>query len=122
MTSFLSTLFGCGQTITPENKDVFPKESFSVVEATTVANNKAVGSFNMAYKNYTRKAEYPWCLTINIALDTANLFDNGLPKDSESAIANKLEDELIAEIKKLTTAHYVGHLFNDTFLDVYIYP
>jgi len=25
------------------------------------------------------------------------------------------------EIKKIATAHYIGHLFYDTFLDVYIY-
>jgi hypothetical protein len=49
------------------------------------------------------------------------LFENGLPKDSESAIANRLEDELLTNIKKYSTAHYIGHLFNDTFLDIYIY-
>ena len=120
MTTFLSTLFGCGQKGKPESKDIFPAESFSVVEA-TLNNKPVIGSFNMAYKNYDKKAKYPWCLKIAIGLDLENLFDNGLPKDTESAIANKLEDELLAEIKKLATAHYIGHLFNDTFLDVYIY-
>lgn len=120
MTTFLSTLFGCGQKKQSENKDIFPPESFSVVEA-TFNNKPVIGSFNMAYKSYDKKAKYPWCLKIAIGLDLENLFDNGLPKDSESAIANKLEDELIAEIQKLATAHYIGHLFNDTFLDVYIY-
>ena len=72
-------------------------------------------------KNYDKKNKYKWCLTISMALDLANLFDNGLPKDSESVIANKLEDELLSEINKLATAHYIGHLFNDTFLDIYIY-
>ena len=56
-----------------------------------------------------------------IGLDLNNLFENGLPKDSESAIANKLEDELFTNIKKYSSAHYIGHLFNDTFLDIYIY-
>jgi hypothetical protein len=120
MTTILSTLFGCGQKGKPESKDIFPAESFSVVEA-TLNNKPVIGSFNMAYKNYDKKAKYPWCLKIAIGLDLENLFDNGLPKDTESAIANKLEDELIAEIQKLATAHYIGHLFNDTFLDVYIY-
>ena len=75
----------------------------------------------MAYKTYDKKAKYPWCLKIAIGLELANLFENGLPKREESAIANKLEDELLENIQKLTTAHYVGHLFNNTFLDVYIY-
>jgi len=120
MTTFLTTLFGCGQKSKTENKDIFPPESFSVVQA-TLSNKPVIGSFNMAYKNYDKKAKYLWCLTISIALDTANLFENGLPKDNESAIANKLEDELLSEIKKIATAHYIGHLFNDTFLDIYIY-
>lgn len=38
-----------------------------------------------------------------------------------NAIATKLENELLTEIKNLATAHYIGHLFNDTFLDVFIY-
>lgn len=120
MTTFLSTLFGCGQKKQLETKDVFPPESFSVVEA-TLNNKPVIGSFNMAYKSYNKKAKYPWCLKIAIGLELENLFDNGLPNDAESAIANKLEDELIDEIQKLATTHYIGHLFNDTFLDVYIY-
>jgi hypothetical protein len=117
---FLTTLFGCGQSNKTESKDIFPKESFSVVEA-KMGDKPVIGSFNMAYKIYDKKAKYPWCLKIAIGLDLDNLFENGLPKNEESAIANKLEDELLAEIQKLTTAHYIGHLFNDTFLDVYIY-
>lgn len=120
MTTFLSTLFGYGQNVKSASKDVFPAERFSVFEG--ILNNKPViGSFNMAYKNFAKKARYPWCLRISIGLDLNNLFDNGLPKDSESVIANKLEDELFAKIQNLATAHYIGHLFNDTFLDVYIY-
>lgn len=116
----LSTLLGCGQSKRTESKDVLPKESFSVVEA-EIGDKPAIGSFNMAYKTYDKKVKYPWCLKIAIGLDLDSLFENGLPKNEEIAIANKLEDELLAEIQKLTTAHYIGHLFNNTFLDVYIY-
>jgi len=115
---FLSALFGHGQG--NESRNVFPKESFSVLEG-TIGDKPVVGSFNMAYKTYDKKAKYPWCLKIAIGLELENLFENGLPKQDESAIANKLENELLENIQKLTTAHYVGHLFNDTFLDVYIY-
>ena len=120
MTTFLSTLFGCGQKKQFETKDIFPPESFLIVEA-TINGMPVIGSFNMAYKDYIKKAKYSWCLKISIGLDLENLFENGLPKDTESAIANKLEDELLAEIQKLSTAHYIGHLFNDTFLDIYVY-
>lgn len=117
---FLSTLFGFGQSNKTDSQDVFPKESFSVVDA-KIEDKPVIGSFNIAYKNYDKKVKYPWCLKIAIGLDLVNLFENGLPKNEESAIAYKLEDELLSEIQKLATAHYIGHLFNDIFLDVYIY-
>jgi len=117
---FLSRLFGCGQNDKKKEKDIFPKENFSVVEA-KLGDKPVIGSLNMAYKTYNKKSKYPWCLRIAIALDLENLFENGLPKNEESAIANELENELFAEIQKLAIAHYIGHLFNNTFLDVYIY-
>ena len=117
---FLSTLFGCGQRDEPKTKEIFPKESFSVI-TTEYEGKPFIGTFNTAYQAYDKKSQYPWCLNIAIALDLDNLYENGLPKDEENAIANKLEDELRAEIQKLATAHYIGHLFNDTFLDIYIY-
>jgi len=112
-----STLFGRGQ---EAKTDIFPKENFSVVQG-QIGDKPVVGSFNMAYKTYDRKAKYPWCLKIAIGLEQGNLLDNGLPTREESEIANRLEDELLEGIQKLGTAHYIGHLFNDTFLDVYIY-
>ncbi len=118
--ALLSSLFGYAQNNQSRSNSIFPPESFSIIEA-TFNNNPVIGSFNMAYKKYKKKDKYPWCLKIVIGLDLENLFNNGLPKDSESAIAYKLEDELLTEIHKLATAHYIGHLFNDTFLDVYIY-
>jgi hypothetical protein len=120
MTTFFSVIFGHSHENNSENKDSLPLESFSIVEA-TIDNKPVVGSFNMAYNNYDKREKYPWCLKIMIGLDLDNLFENGLPKDSESAIANRLEDELLTNIKKYSTAHYIGHLFNDTFLDIYIY-
>ena len=123
MATFLSTLVGCSgqKNKTDKEENIYPTEKFSVIQATMANGKPVIGSFNFAYKNYDKKAMYPWCLKIAIGLNTDSLFENGLPKDSESKIANKLEDDLLAEVKKLSTAHYVGHLFNDTFLDVYIY-
>ena len=108
--------------ITMKKNDTFPKENFVVLEATLTNNKPVIGSFNVAYEKYSYKASYPWCLEISIGLDLENVNEDGLPNNQEeSSIVNKLEDELVSEIKKITTAHYIGHLFNDTFLDVYIY-
>ncbi|HEY2582519.1 MAG TPA: DUF695 domain-containing protein [Mucilaginibacter sp.] len=101
--------------------DIYPKENFSVVEAHLNNGKTVIGSINMAYKNYSGKANYPWCLTINIALDLKNVTKNGLPSKSESDVANKLEDDLLNSVRKIAVAHYIGHLYNDSFLDIYIY-
>lgn len=98
------------------------KPSFSVIQATS--NNGellSVGTIDISYKNFNDKARYPWCLLISIALDERNLFDNKLPRDGESAIANNLEDRIITEIEKMATLQYVGHIYYDGFLDIYIY-
>jgi hypothetical protein len=112
MVFFLSTLFGC--------KEIQKKESFSVIES-TLNGNPVIGSFNMAYIDFNQKSEYPWCLTISIALDQKNLNPNKLPLPNETKIANDEEDQLVSKIEKIAKVKYVGHLFNDSFLDVYIY-
>jgi hypothetical protein len=120
MASFLSTLFSRGQSKNENQGQIFPTENFSVIQG-QVDKKPMIGSINMGYRNYNRKAQFPWCLKLAIGLELDNLHDNGLPKQEESEIANKLEDELLDKIKRLATAHYIGHLFNDTFLDVYVY-
>jgi hypothetical protein len=117
---FFTTLFGCGQTDKTLKTDIYPKDDFAVIES-NYDNKPVIGSVNLGYKSYDKKAKYPWCLKIAIGLELGNLYENGLPKSQETEIANKLEDELLIEINKLSTSHYIGHLFNDTFLDVYVY-
>jgi len=73
------------------------------------------------YKGYGLKERFPWCLKLAIGLDEENLYDNGLPLPDESYVANRMEDKLVEDIKSRCTAHYIGHLFNDSFLDVYIH-
>jgi hypothetical protein len=111
MIVFLQTLFGC---------KTLPKESFSVIES-TLNGKPVIGSFNMACREFKQKKDYPWCLTVSIALDLQNLYPNKLPLPSETKIANDEEAQLVSKIEKITKTIYVGHLFNDTFLDVYIY-
>lgn len=81
----------------------------------------AIGTVNASLKNYNNKKKFPWCLTISIALEERNLNKNHLPNQQESDIANKFKDVLVAQIEKLVPAKYVGHLYNDGFLDVFIY-
>jgi hypothetical protein len=67
-----------------QNKSAkFPPENFSVVQAKLENGKPVVGSINIAYKNYDKKAQYPWCLVINIALELKNVSTNGLPIKAE---------------------------------------
>lgn len=80
-----------------------------------------VGIVNMAYSDYPNKSDYPWCLSISIALDEKYVNSSKLPLKTESDTAYIMEDDFLAGIKKNTEAHFIGHLFNDSFLDIYIY-
>jgi hypothetical protein len=105
-----------------QNKvSIYPKESFTVIQGQLSNGKPLVGSINMAYKDYARKRDYPWCLKINIALNLDGVYKNGLPLQSESTIVDKFEDELVENLKKVAVVHYIGHIYNDSFLDVYIY-
>lgn len=117
----LTSLFGYGQDNNTASDKIFPEEKFSILEASLTNGNPVVGSLNMSYKNYNKKSKYPWCLSISIGLKLENCKENGLPDAEESLIANRFEDELLEKIKGLTTGHYVGHIFNNSFLDFYIY-
>lgn len=121
MASFFSSLFRrSGQAGSEEKTNVFPPERFSILQG--VSDGKAVmGSANKGYKDYGRKSEFPWCLHIGVTLAPDSLQANGLPKDDEIEIAYKQEDELVDKIKNIETAHFIGHLFNDGYLDVYLY-
>jgi hypothetical protein len=122
MASFLSSLFGYGQKDKSQDSlGVYPPEEFVGIESKLKDGRPVVGTLNQAYKNYTRKNEFPWCLRLSIALNLDSCFENGLPKSTESAIAYKLEDELMTEIKNIATTHYIGHVFSDSFLDIYFY-
>ncbi|MDN5215023.1 DUF695 domain-containing protein [Fulvivirgaceae bacterium BMA12] len=115
MAFLLSKLLGCSKAKNESKSTaaIYPEESFSIIESSLQDGKPVVGSFNFGYKNY------PWCLKIAIGLDQERVFENGLPMKEESQVAFKMENEFIEQIEKRTTAHYIGHLFNDEFLDIY---
>jgi type IV secretory pathway TrbF-like protein len=100
---------------------VYPKENFSVVQGKLSDGKPFIGSVNMAYQSYTEKGNYPWCLEISIALNSSGVYENGLPRQSESNIVNKFESKLLEYLKEVATVHYVAHIYNDNFLDTYMY-
>jgi len=100
---------------------VYPKGNFSIVQGKLSDGKPFIGSVNMAYKGYAEKVNYPWCLEISIALDSGGVYENGLPRQSESNIVNEFDDRLLEHLKEVATVHYIAHIYNDNFLDIYMY-
>lgn len=105
---------------TAQEEAEYPEEQFSVVHA-EIDGRSVIGSVNKGYVGYAKKAQYPWRLHIGIALDENNIGEDGLGGYEENTIAYKVEDELLDGIRKTGTAHFIGHMFNDGYLDVYVY-
>ena len=55
----LSSLFGCRQNKKVESDKIFPTEEFAIDQAKLEDGRPAIGSFNLAYKNYEYKFQYP---------------------------------------------------------------
>lgn len=103
-----------------EDTGIYPDEHFSVLQS-EIEGSPVVGTVNKGYKDYGRKAEYPWCLHIGIILQPENVGGDGLAGYDENSVAYSFEDELLAAIRQITTTHFIGHWFYDGFLDVYAY-
>lgn len=98
-----------------------PEDNWYLVDARLKDGRPAVGRVNGIYCDFPDKALFPWSLRLNIGLNLDDTRADGLPLSQERKIAQKFEDELIAGIHRQSTVHYVGHLYNDSFLDVYLY-
>lgn len=97
------------------------EEQFAVVDGEFENGVKIIGTINMAYKEFQDKRTYPWCLHIVVELDQDSLFVNKLPLRSESTLAYALEDELVAGVKKIATTQFIGHVFYDGMMDIFLY-
>lgn len=78
-------------------------------------------SIDMAYENYDNKQKYPWCLMMVIELDPNKIFPDGLPIAEEVKTTHYQEQEILAELQKLSTVHYVGHIYSDSFMNIFTY-
>ncbi|MGN6178814.1 MAG: DUF695 domain-containing protein [Mucilaginibacter sp.] len=116
--SFLLPVLGYGW---QKKMTVYPKKKISVVQGKLIDGKPFMGSVNMAYKNYAKKNNYPLCLEISIALNSTSVYENGLPHQSELNIVNSFGGKLLQDIKKVAIVHPIAHIYNDNFLDIYMY-
>ncbi|MGK0233082.1 DUF695 domain-containing protein [Candidatus Marifrigoribacter sp. Uisw_064] len=117
----LSLFWNCKDSKKEDFKVNYPEENLGVIKAKYSDGSLAIGAFNRGYKDYKEKSNYPWSLKINMELNSEKCNPNGLPLDDESELANKLENELVENLSKISPVHNVGHLFNSNHLDIYLY-
>lgn len=117
----LSLLWCCKDSKEIDFKVTYPEEKLGVIKATYSDDSIAIGAFNVGYKNYQEKSNYPWSLIIIMNLDVKNCTPIGLPTESEGEITNKFEDELVEKMSKISPIHNVGHLFNKNQLQIFLY-
>lgn len=119
--AIFSTLWNCKDSKQEDFKVTYPEEELGVIKAKYTDGTLAIGGFNRGYRNYKEKHYYPWSLKITMALNSEKCNPNGLPMDGENELANKFEDELVENLSNISPIHNVGHLFNNNYLDIYLY-
>ena len=117
----LGLFWNCKDSKNEDFKVTYPEEKLGVIKAKYSDGSLAIGAFNRGYSDYADKSNYPYSLIITIDLNPDNCNANGLPTAEENELANKLEDELVESMSKISPTHNVGHLFNSKKLDIYAY-
>ena len=119
--AILGLFWNCKDSKKEDFKVTYPEENLGIIKAKYSDGSIAIGAFNRGYKDYAEKSNYPWSLKINMELNSENCNPNGLPLADENKLVNKLEDELVENMAKISPIHNVGHLFNSNHLDIYLY-
>lgn len=83
-----------------------PEAKWCLQRAVDESQNLVIILANLGYKNFPRKADYPWLLQVNIT--TVHQNRNGHPTDDEAAAMNLVEDGLTAALRKAVAIQFIG--------------
>ncbi|GAA4370682.1 hypothetical protein GCM10023185_45360 [Hymenobacter saemangeumensis] len=83
-----------------------PKDNWCIQKSTDEDNNMVFITANLGYRDYGFKAEFPWCLSVNMTIIDKNF--NGHPTAPEALVLNQAEDLITAELEKVGVTHFVG--------------
>ncbi|SFQ82221.1 DUF695 domain-containing protein [Hymenobacter arizonensis] len=96
-----------------------PAENWCIQKATDQAGGLVFITANRGYQDYAHKAEFPWCLAVNIT--TRNKNPNGHPTPPEATVLNETEDGITAALQQVGLAHLVGRTTVNGYRELYYY-
>ncbi|WP_198074843.1 DUF695 domain-containing protein [Hymenobacter negativus] len=96
-----------------------PTENWCIQKAIDQDNNIIFITANLGYKDYAYKAEFPWCLEINIT--TIHQYPNGHPNSEEAPVLNETEDIITAALQKAGVTHFVGRTTVKGYRELYYF-
>jgi len=96
-----------------------PKENWCIEKVTDQSGNDAFITANLGYKNYAYKADFPWCLAINIT--TIDKYPNGHPTKEEAPVLNATEDIITEALYKAGATQYVGRVTVKGYRELYYF-
>ncbi|WP_223649473.1 DUF695 domain-containing protein [Hymenobacter psoromatis] len=96
-----------------------PKENWCIQKVTDQSGNDAFITANLGYKDYAYKADFPWCLAVNIT--TIHKYPNGHPTHEEAPVLNETEDIITQALQRVGAVQYVGRVTVKGYRELYYF-
>lgn len=80
--------------------------NFSILEAKLESGNKLIATINTDILNWNKKASHPWIAYLEIKFGKSE--NNGMPDANTYEILNKIDDEVLKELKDYEGYLYIG--------------
>lgn len=92
-------------------------DSYSNLEAELTSGGLLIATVNSTLLEWDRKASHPWILSVEIKYNGEG--NNGMPDDETYQILNKIEDEILEELKDYDGYLYIGRQTADGSREIY---
>jgi hypothetical protein len=100
------TLLAMASAFGDEPSKAQPESKWCLQQAVDESKNLVIITVDLSSKSFSRKADYPWLLQVNIS--TLHQNRNGHPTNDEAAVLNLLEDRLTGALRGATDIKYIG--------------
>jgi len=118
LVSLVTILFLQMQVVAAQSNKI-PKENWCLQEAVDQSGNDVFITANLGYKDYAYKADFPWCLAVNIT--TMHKYPNGHPTHEEAPFLNETEDIITHALQQVVDIQYVGRVTVKGYRELYYF-
>ncbi|KAA9332337.1 DUF695 domain-containing protein [Hymenobacter busanensis] len=115
---FLLSLLSLHSACTAQS-DETPPENWCIQKATDQDRNDVFITANLGYKDYAHKADFPWCIAVNIT--TVNKNPGGYPTRAEAPVLDATEDIITEALRKAGAVQYVGRVTVKGYRELYYF-